>query len=121
MVESTKTKASKVRIRVEIGKTTPYSNNTAKIQNPKNAGIFDPLRPSVAPDLSPPNGVARNGTDARDRKRLYMKRYCRKRADLEKIGDDNLIDVKELARAADKTPLAQSGFSMCEEGIQTIM
>ena len=57
-----------------------------------------------------------------ERNRVYTRGYCRKRAELKKrFGDDNLGDVKKLARAAGKALLAQSGFSNCGGDIQTVM
>ena len=46
-----------------------------------------------------------------ERNRVYTKGYCRKIAELKKqFGDDDLVPVKKLARAAGKALLTPSGF-----------
>ena len=57
-----------------------------------------------------------------ERKRVYMKGYCRKIAELKKqFGDDNLVAVKKIARAAGKALLRERGFSICGGDIQTVI
>ena len=57
-----------------------------------------------------------------ERNRVYTRGYCRKVAELKnRLGDYKPEEVKELARAAGKALLAQSGFSICGGDIQTVM
>ena len=66
-----KTSESKMRIPVKMQESMPYLNTAVKIQKLKKADIFDPSRRSIAEDLSPADGVARNGSDAKTHQGRY--------------------------------------------------
>ena len=68
---TTKTSESKMQIPVKMQKSIPYLNTAVKIQKLKKTDIFGPSQRSIAEDLSPADGVARNGTDAKTHQGRY--------------------------------------------------
>ena len=68
---TTKTSESKMQTSVTIQKPLSHPDTAVRIQKPKSADVSGPSRPSVAADLSPADGVARNGTDAKTHQGRY--------------------------------------------------
>ena len=62
---TTKTDERKMQKPAQIQKAMPYLNIAVRIQKLRKADVFGPTGRSIAENLSPADGVARNGSDAK--------------------------------------------------------